>query len=175
MVMGPISDSRGVEQGGIWSSWLFQLTTDSSIKTLNDSRLGVNNGSTSLAALALADDQVLLSHTQENSQSLINTAVHLSSLNNYQYILAKTKILVTNPKLSKSSSQTIPPGTSWTVGGAPVTILSQATYLWIVSSGHYSSNLPAVVTRIAAHARSFFGLLNLGLAKGHRTPPTTSL
>ena len=130
--MGPISDSRGVEQGGIWSSWLFQLTTDSSIKTLNDSGLGVNICDTSLAVLALADDQVLLTNTQENSQSLIDTAVHLSSLNNYQYVLAKTKILVTNPKPSKSSYQTIPLGTSWTVGGAPVTLSSQATHLGIV-------------------------------------------
>ena len=86
-VMGPISDTRGVEQGGIWSSQLFQLTTDSVIKTLNDSGLNVNIGDISLAALALVDDQVLLANTHENSQSLIDNAVHLSSLNNYQYVL----------------------------------------------------------------------------------------
>ena len=32
-----------------------------------------------------------------------------------------------------------------------------------------------MITRIAAHARSLLRLLNLGLAKGHRTPPATSL
>ena len=155
-VMGPISDSRGVEQDGISSLCLFQLTSDSTIKFLNESGLGVPISNTKLAALALADDQVLLANNHENSQSLIDSAVHLSSLNNYHYVPTKTKILVTNPKPSKSSPPTIHLGTTWTVGGASVSISSQATYLGIVKSGHHTSHSPAVVTRIAAHAGSLW-------------------
>ena len=107
--------------------------------------------------------------------SLIDLPVLHSSQNKYQYIPTKTKILVTNPKPLKSSPPTIPPDATWTVGGAPVSTSSQATHLGIVRSGHHSSNSPAVVTRIAAHARALFRLLNLGLAKGHRTNPATSL
>ena len=175
-VMGPIYDSRGIEQGGISSSRLFQLTTDSTIRSLNESRLGIPIGNNTLAALALADNQVLMANSHQNSQSLIDSAVTLSANYNYQYVPTKTKILVTNPKPLKSSSPpTIPLDSTWSVGGAPVTISSQATHLGIVRSGHPSSNSPAVVTRIAAHACALFGLLNLGLAKGHRTPPATAL
>ena len=160
-VMGPISDSRGVEQGGVSSSQLFQLTTDSTIKSLNDSGLGVPIGTNTLAALVLADDQVLLANNHENSQSLINSAVHLSSLNNYQYVPSKSRILVSNPKPSKSSHPPIHTDTTWSVGGAAVSSSFQATHLGIVRSGHHTSNSPAFVTRIAAHASSLFGLLNL--------------
>ena len=148
-VMGPISDTRGVEQGGISSSRLFQLTTDNAVKTLNNSGLGVTVGPTSLMALTLADDQVLLANNLDNTQSLIKSAVYLSSQNNYEYVPSKTKILVTNPKPSKSSSQPIHPDSTWTVGGVSVPISYQA--------------------------RSFFGNFNLVLTKGHRTPPATSL
>ena len=130
---------------------------------------------TNIAALALANDQVLLANNQPDTQSLIDSAVHLSAQNNYQYVPSKTKILVTNPKPSKSSAPSIPANATWTVGGASVPISSQATHLGIVRSGHHTSNSPAVVTRIAAHARALFRLLNLGLAKGHMTPPATSL
>ena len=116
-VMGPISHSRGVEQGGISSSRLFQLTTDKTIKSLNESGLGIPIVNSTLAALALADDQVLLANSQPNSQSLIDQAVLLSTQYNYQYVPTKTKILVTNPKPLKSSSPpTIPPESTWTVG-----------------------------------------------------------
>ena len=93
-------------------------------KTLNQSGLGVHIGDTTLAVLALADDQVLLSNTHGNTQALINSALHLLAQNNNQYVPSKTKILVTNPKPSKSTSQSIPPGSSWTVGEATITISS---------------------------------------------------
>ena len=44
-VMGPIHDGRGVEQGGISSSKMFQLTTDNELCTLNSTGLGIPLGS----------------------------------------------------------------------------------------------------------------------------------
>ena len=60
-VMGPISDARGVEKGGIAASKLFQLIMDGELKTLNSTDLGLPIGDVNLAVPSLADDLVLLS------------------------------------------------------------------------------------------------------------------
>ena len=73
----PIHDWRGVEQGGISSSKLFQLTTVNELCTLNATGLGVPIGPVSLVALRQANDEVLLSNNLWGTQSLINTAVEL--------------------------------------------------------------------------------------------------
>ena len=87
---------------------------------------------------------------------------------------SKTKIVVTNPNPAKGS-ESIPGDHNWVVDGVSVPISQEATHLGIVRSSHHNSNSPAVMSRIAAHSRAFFGAVGLGLAKNHRTPPSTSL
>ena len=99
-VMGPICDARGVKQGGIASSKLFQLITDGKLKTLNSTRLWIPIGEVNLAALSQADDQVLLSTSTTRAQALVDIAVDLASQNNLRNVPTKTKIIITNPKLS---------------------------------------------------------------------------
>ena len=149
----------------------FQLTTDNELCTLNYTGLGVPIGPVSLAALGQANDDVLLSNNLSGTQSLINTAVELSTQMNYRNVPSKTKILVTNPKPSKRpGAEPIPPSTQLIVDGVSVLVSSQATHLGIVRSCHHSSNSPALLSWILAHSRSLYGVLNLVMAKNHRTP-----
>ena len=101
-VMGPISDSRGVEQGGISSSHLFQLTTDSTIRSLNEPGLGIPIGNTTLAALALADDQVLMANSQQSSQLFFSlhtttTSMSLPKLRSWLQIPSLLNLLPLQP------------------------------------------------------------------------------
>ena len=57
VIMGPIHDERGVEQGGVWSSALFQLTTNKETITLNQTNYRVNIHGESIASLTLANDK----------------------------------------------------------------------------------------------------------------------
>ena len=74
-VMSPINDRKGIKQGGIFSSKLFQLTNDNGLQTLNATGLGVPIGPITIAALGQSDDEVLLSTNQWDTQTLINTAI----------------------------------------------------------------------------------------------------
>ena len=101
-VMGPIND-RGVEQGSISSSKLFQLTTDNELQTLNASGVGVPIGSNILTALGQADDEVLLATNSWESQTLINLAVYLSTQMNCKNVPTKTTISQTKCLLPGST------------------------------------------------------------------------
>jgi len=95
---------------------------------------------------------------------------------NYKNVPSNTKILVINPKPSKHPlADPISPDTIWMVDGTPMQVFSQATYLGVVKTCDLTSNSHVVMFRIAAHSRSFYIVLNLGLAKNQHTPPSTSL
>ena len=68
-----------MEQGGICSSKLFQLTTDRELVILNATGSGVSVGSDNIAALGQADNEVLLSTDIQSTQAMIDVAVELSS------------------------------------------------------------------------------------------------
>ena len=173
MVIGPILDGREVEQGGISSSKLFQLTTDNELCTLNSTGLGVLSLWLPLNRLMMKFCCPTPTHA---TQSLINTTVELATQMNYRNVPSKTKVLLTKPKPSKHpEAKPISPSTQFAVDGVSVPVSSEATHLGIVRSGHHSSNLPALLSQIAAHSRSLYGVLNLSMAKNHRTPPSTSM
>ena len=167
-VMGPIGDSQGVEQGGIESSNMFQLITDSELKALNAYGLGIPRGDLNLTTLGKAVNQVLLTTSHSRAQSLVNVALKMASTNNLRNIPSKTKILIKNPKPSPTS-------TTLNVDGTDVTASAETKHLGIVKSFHQTSNSPALFARITVHSKSLYATLNLGLAKNQRTHPSTSL
>ena len=174
VVLGPIFDDRGVEQGGIPSSRLFQLVTDTELDVLNNMGLGVKIGGISLAALGLADDEVLLAQSIEDAQTLINAALSLSAHVNLRNVPTKTKIVVTIPRAAVLSCG-VDEQTAWEVDGVSVPLSQEATHLGIVRGSCAVSNMPAVQARIAAHSRALYSVIGLGMAKNHRSPPSTSL
>ena len=61
VMMGPIHDKVGVEQGGVASSDMFQLVNNNKLVVTNNSGLGLDMGAISVAAIGQADDVALLS------------------------------------------------------------------------------------------------------------------
>lgn len=172
-VLGPINDIRGVEQGGISSSQQFQLITNHELTTLNCTGLGIPFGPDSIAAIGLADNQVLITTSTNRAHTLVDMAVDLGNQNNLTNIPSKTKLIITNPKASRRPVHApIPSSSSITVDGVTMLSSAEATHLGVIRSSHHSSNSPV---RFKAHTKSVFATLNIGLAKNHWTSHATSL
>ena len=70
-MMGPASDITGFEQGGINSSDYYKLYNNEQLETAQQSRLGVDIGSSVVSAVGQADDVMLVSSSLEKIQLLI--------------------------------------------------------------------------------------------------------
>ena len=74
IILGPIEDQVGVEQGGVTSSELFLLQGSKEGITMQKSGFGIDLGGVSVAAISQADDTCLLSYTVDGLQSLATIA-----------------------------------------------------------------------------------------------------
>ena len=173
VLMGPIKDQRGVEQGGISSSDQFQLVNNAELVITNSSGLGLNMGSISLASIGQADDVGLLSPNPFALQSLLHLSENFSTSTSMEMVPEKTKLLVYTPKGDNSTAywqETTP----ITMGGSPLPLSTQAEHVGVLRSTD-GGNLPALMSRLSAHGKSLYAVTSCGLARGHRGNPAASL
>ena len=171
--MGPIRDMAGVEQGGIPSGEEFQLLSNYELDALNSSGLGFDMGCGPLGGIGAADDEVVLSDNPYSLQCLLNLAQKFCNDNCMKLVSSKTHLLLFAPKNWNDVK-------CWKLSN-PVQLdhcflpfSSQAEHVGVVRSSN-GSNLPAITSRISAHTKSIFRLLECGGARSHRGNPAASL
>ena len=86
VLMGPIYDDLGLEQGGINSGDLYKLQNNSQLTTAQQSQLGINCGPVTVSSIGQADDTLL------NADCIfkLNGLVHLTE----EYCLSSHVTLV---------------------------------------------------------------------------------
>ena len=175
VIMGPIHDTAGVEQGGVSSSDQFQLVNGEELDMCNDSGLGLDMGAVSVAAIGQADDVALVSPHPAALQSLLNLSEAFSSSTSLTNVPEKTKLLVYPPSKGDGSSITYwQEATPIMMSGAPLPLSSQAEHVGVVRST-CGTNMPALLSRLSAHGRSLYGTIHCGMARSHRGNPAASL
>ena len=171
--LGPIDDNAGVEQGGIPSSEEYQLVSNSEVNALNESNLGVDVGAGTVACIAAADDEVVLSDSPHSLQSLLNLAQMFCRDTCMKLVPSKTHLLLFSIRNSKDFDY-------WSLinpivmNGSRLPFSDTAEHVGVVRCAS-GSNLPAVTSRIAAHRKSIFHVLACGGARSHRGNPAASL
>ena len=93
-MMGPISDTRGLEQGGVSSSDLYKLYNNEQATVAQHSRLGVPIRDIIISEISLADDAVLLSNDIINLHHLLHLTVQYCNKYKVQLVPDKTKLVV---------------------------------------------------------------------------------
>ena len=174
VIMGPIHDTAGVEQGGVSSSDQFQLVNGEELDTCNGSGLGLDMGAVSVAAIGQADDVALVSPHPAALQSLLNLSEAFSSSTSLTNVPEKTKLLVYPSKGDTSSITYWQEATPIMMSGAPLPLSSQAEHVGVVRST-CGTNMPALLSRLSAHGKSLYGTISCGMARGHRGNPAASL
>ena len=162
-----------MEQGGVSSGDLFQLVNGEELEVTNSAGLGLNLGGISLGSVGVADDVALISPSPHALQSLLNISESLTSSRCMVNMPEKTKLLVYNPKV-KNCSDYWESALPITMAGATLSSSTQAEHVGVLRST-CGTNLPALTNRIAAHAKSLYGVIAVGMARNHTGNPAASL
>ena len=170
VILGPIEDQVGVEQGGVSSSELFLLQGSEEVITTQNSGLGINLGGVSVASIAQADDMCLLSHTVDGLQSLANISSHQTNSRCLQLVPSKSFLLAFIPNNSSLPTASSP---SIQIGSSSISLSTQCEHLGVIRSS--DGNMPNVLQRIAAYQAAVHGVVKAGLADRHNGSPAACL
>ena len=187
-MMGPILDTRGLEQGGVSSSELHKLYNNEQAEVAQSSRLGVpityskNNvmpsylqlaSSPTISCISLADDALLLANSLIDLKNLLYLTEQYCKKYDVALVPEKIQLIVFhrssdhNIDISKSSS-------SLSINGRTIPFSEEVNHLGVLRS-ELPTNKCSIGDRISAHRKQLFSLLPTGVALHHGGNPAASL
>ena len=172
VLMGPIKDQCGVEQGGINSSDFYKIYNNEHLNLAQASEFGVELGPDVISAIGQADDVALLAHDLHALQGLVDLSLYFCKKYCVSLCSDKTKLQVfskdlTSQKLLSSCSSSL------NLNGDIIEFVDSTEHVGILRSP--SGNLPHILSRLAAHRKSIFSILPVGIAMAHRGNPAVNL
>ena len=174
VLMGPILDKLGVEQGGVNSDRIYKLCNNVQLSTAQKSGLGINLGSVVVSSIGQADDTVLLSNSIVKLYCLLYLAIDYCRQYHVELVPEKTKLLVLSPKSCASSVKIQKLSNPLAIDGHKISFSTSAEHVGILRSSD-GSNMPYILDRLSAHKNSLRALLPAGMALSHRGNPAASL
>ena len=181
-LLGPIMDTVGLEQGGCASDKVYRLVNNEQLKVAQNSQLGVQLGLIEkgpvhedevLSSVGLADDVALLANSMVNLKALLYLTDKYCQKYNVKLVSSKTKLLVFHSTKMIHEVMIDLLANPIEINGQRVEPSSSALYVGVVRSNE--GNGPHISSRISAHRRSVFGLLNIGLGRKHYSNPAVSV
>ena len=172
-LMGPVSDERGLEQGGPNSTDFYKIFGEEQLTTAQLSSLGVSLGEITVSGIGQADDTVLISNKIQNLMYLLHLTKTFCSKYQVKLCSEKTKLQVFATKdlaLSAAYAKSINP---IEINNKKIEFSDEAEHVGILRST--SGNLLTILTRITAHRKAMASVLHTGMARGHRGNPAVSL
>ena len=173
ILMGPIEDQLGVEQGGINSGEYYKIFGKEQLASAQSTKLGVRLWDQNVAAIGQADDTVIISNSLHSLQSLLSLTLAFCSKHQIQLCVEKTKLIaISTPAMSISvdhSKLTSPVN----IDRNKVPFSTTVEHVGILRSE--AGNLPHILGRLKAHQRALGQVLFTGAACHHRGNPAASL
>ena len=173
VLMGPIDDKLGVEQGGVNSDRIYKLCNNVQLNTVQRSGLGVNLGDVVVSSIGQADDTVLISDCIVKLYGLLHLAVSYCKQYHVELVPEKTKLVAFchNPKSTSMYFQKLLNPIS--IEGHKVEFSSSAEHVGIIRSSE--GNMPNILHRLSCHTKAIASVLPAGLSRAHRGNPASSL
>ena len=173
VLMGPIVDKLGVEQGGVNSDRIYKLCNNFQLSTAQRSGLGVNLGSVTVSSIGQADDTALLSDCLIKLYCLLYLAVQYCQQYHVELVPEKTKLLAFAPKSQSTLVDIQKISNPLSLDGHKISFSSSAEHVGILRS--IDGNMPNILDRLSSHKNSLRAILPSGMALGHRGNPAASL
>ena len=167
VLMGPIMDLLGLEQGNVNSDRIYKLCNNNQLNTAQYSRLGVNCEDEVISAIGQADDTVLLSDCIFKLLGLVHLTEEYCAAYHVELVPEKTKLLGFSPSGKDHSvffSEIVNP---ISIQGSRIDFDSSAEHVGVTRTPK-NGNMTHVLGRIAAHRRAVQAVLHCGLARSHR-------
>jgi hypothetical protein len=174
VIMGPISDHLGVEQGGFNSGNEYNLANSPELTVTQQSMLGVIMGSVHVASIGQADDLAFTSNTIDGIQGLLYLAMELANKHHNVKVPEKTKLLCYTPRGQGPHTRYWMDVAPLQMSGKTVPFVDQAEHVGILRSTK-AGNLASIMNRTTAHHRAIYSVLPAGLARGHHGSPAAAL
>ena len=174
VIMGPIRDSLGLEQGGYNSGDLYKLNNNNQLTTAQLSQLGVPVGPVVVSSVGQADDVLLSSDCIFKLLSLVYLTENYCQEYHVTLVPEKTKLMVFSPPGQEDIVNLAKAVNPITVAGLPIQFTDSAEHVGILRTTE-GGNMPHILGRISAHRGAVAGVLHTGLAKGHRGNPVAGL
>ena len=174
VLMGPIHDKNGVEQGGINSGDFFKIYNNEQFETGHSSNLGVQVSNTiTISTIGQADDACLLSDDIYNLQYLLMLSLQYCKKFDVDLCAEKTKLLALSTKDAKVFVDIFEAINPIKIDGHPIKFVQTADHVGVVRSA--DGNLPHIISRISSHKKALGATMSAGIAQNHRANPTASL
>ena len=171
-IMGPISDTRGLEQGGVISSDAYKIYNNEQAISSQSSNLGVKLFDQCISCISLADDSVLLSNDIWSLKNLLYITELYCSKYNVELVPDKTKLIA----FSKTFTDTINTRqcSPIEINGSPLAFSEEVDHLGVLRTAR-PDNMSNIMLRISAHRSKLFSILPAGLSRHHRAKTSSCL
>ena len=169
-LMGPILDTRGLEQGGVSSSDQYKLYNNEQAAAAQLSNLGVPIRDDTISYVSLADDAVLLSNNIFNLKHLLFLTTQYCHKYKVKLVPEKTKLMVFSKDNDVTLVQYPKLVSSISLYNENIDFSEQAEHLGIIRSSN-ADNMVNILERLSAYKKKLFSVLPAGLALHHHAPP----
>ena len=169
VLMGPISDEQGLEQGGLNSSEFYKIFAKEQLTSAQKSKLGVRMKNLTVSAIGQADDTLLLSNNIYALYSLLQLTLSFCSKHNVELSVEKLKLQA----YAASAEDLEILHNPIKVHGKTIPFSIEAEHVGIIRST--LGNTPSILSRLSAHRNALSAVLYTGMAKGHRANPAASI
>ena len=173
VLMGPIKDQCGVEQGGINSSDFYKIYNNEQLDLAQSSEFGIEPGPVVISSIGQADDVTLLAYNLYALQGLVDLTQYYCKKYCVSLSTEKTKLQVYSASNQGSETFLARCTSLLNVNGDPIEFVDKTEHVGILRSP--SGNLPHILSRITAHRRALFSILPSGIAMAHRGNPAVNL
>ena len=174
VLMGPIKDLLGVEQGGCNSDKMYKLANNKELIITQDSKMGLLMGPIHVASIGQADDVCLLSDDIYRLQCILLLALKYAEEYHVEMVPEKTKLICFTPRGQESQAYYWKVASPISMAGQPVSFSDQAEHVGILRST-LAGKMDNVIARQAAHTKALYSVLPAGLARGHHGNPAAAL
>ena len=164
VLMGPISDKLGVEQGGCNSDRIYKLANNKELILTQNSMLGLHMGPIHCASIGQADDVALLSDDLHRLQCILHLAMEYAEEYHVEMVPEKTKLLCFTPRGQELQAYFWKVVSPITMAGHTVEFSDQAEHVGILRNTS-PGNIDNVISRQASHTRALHAVLAAGLAR----------
>ena len=173
VLMGPIQDLLGVEQGGQNSDKIYKLNNNDQLTTAQDSGLGIDLGSSNISGIGFVDDVSLQSNSLSKLGGLLHLTIEYCQKFHVELVPDKTKLLVFSPPNQHLDVYLQKLRNHLVIDGHVIDFSSSAEHVGILRSPE--GNMPNIISRMSAHTRAIMSCLPTGMARKHRGNPAASL
>ena len=173
-LMGPIYDTRGLEQGGLSSSDKYKVYNNEQSDTAQRSELGVSVFDQIISAIALADDTVLVSDNIIHLKLLLFLTTQYCNKYGVKLVPDKTKLVAFSAREETPLVNYAALTSEISLYGQKIPFSKQAEHLGILRTST-PTNVPNILVRLKEHDKKLFSLLPAGLALGHHANPAACI